>query len=266
MHIKRWITGIIAIPILIYIIGPGPRWLLYSIFFLSALTALAEFYSISSGNLPIFIKVSTYVLVFLLFLSFYIGQILFTPFIIALWAFVPIAYYMFRYSSSNPRSLSGMGNAVLGPVYVALPLAMMILIDKRPNGYLWIFFLLTVIFANDTGAFYIGRIWGRHKLYESVSPNKTWEGAIGGMLFSLLTAFIFLRLLSIYKFGWSIVVLVLVMTAMAQIGDLAESMLKRNKGIKDSGKILPGHGGFLDRIDGLLFSVPVLYAFLTWTI
>lgn len=266
MHLKRWITGIVAIPILIYIIGPGPRWLLYSIFFLSSLTALAEFFNISSIKLPIFIKVSTYMLMFLLFLTFYMGQLLFIPFIIVLWAFVPVAYYMFIYSSSNPESLAGIGNAVLGPVYVALPLAMMILIDKRPNGNLWIFFLLTVIFANDTGAFYFGKIWGKHKLYESVSPNKTWEGAIGGMLFGLLTAFIFLRIINIYKFGWSIFVLVLVMIVMAQIGDLAESMLKRNKGIKDSGKILPGHGGFLDRIDGLLFSVPVLYLFLTWTI
>ena len=266
MHFKRWITAIVAIPVLIYIIGPGPRWLLYSIFFLSSLAALSEFYHMVSKEPPLWIRISNYTLAFLLFFIFYRNQILFAPVIIALWAFIPMTYYMFMYSTSDPDTLSITGNSVLGPIYVVLPLAMMVLIDKRPNGNIWLFFLLAVIFANDTGAFYAGKFLGKHKLYKPVSPNKTWEGTIGGVLLSLLTAYVFLRILRIHAFGRSIFVLVLVMTIMAQIGDLVESMLKRHKGIKDSGKILPGHGGFLDRIDGLLFSIPVLYFFLVWSV
>ncbi|MBN1847295.1 MAG: phosphatidate cytidylyltransferase [Deltaproteobacteria bacterium] len=266
MHLKRWITAIIAIPILIYIIGPGPRWLLYSIFFLSSLAALSEFYNIVSNELPRYIRVLNYTLAFLLFLIFYMNQILFAPGIIAFWAFIPIAYYMFTYSKTESATLDAMGGSVLGPIYIVLPLAMMVLIDKRPSGNMWLFFLLAVIFANDTGAYYAGKLFGRHKLYEKVSPKKTWEGAIGGLLVSLLTAYVFLRILRIHVFDWHIFVLVLVMTIIAQIGDLAESMLKRHKGIKDSGTMLPGHGGFLDRIDGLLFSIPILYFFLIWTV
>ena len=266
MHIKRWITAIIAIPILIYTIGSGPRWFLYSIFFLSSIFALMEFYQMACFGLPRFIRISNYILTFLLFLAFYIGQVLFTPIILVFWAFVPMTYYMFRYSSFDSESFSDMGSAVLGPIYIALPLAMMVLIDKQPKGNMWLFFLLAVIFANDTGAFYFGKLLGKHKLHKSVSPNKTWEGAIGGTALSLLVAFVFLRIFTIHKFDWTIFILVLLMTVIAQIGDLAESMFKRYKGIKDSGRILPGHGGFLDRVDGLLFAIPVLYGFLIWRI
>jgi phosphatidate cytidylyltransferase len=135
-----------------------------------------------------------------------------------------------------------------------------------PNGSYWIFFLLIVTFANDTGAFYFGKSMGRHKLYEAVSPNKTWEGAIGGLLSSLIIAFIFLRIFQLHKLSIYIFILVLIMSIASQLGDLCESMIKRIQGIKDSGNLLPGHGGMLDRIDGLLFSIPVLYFYLNYAI
>jgi phosphatidate cytidylyltransferase len=266
MHIKRWITAVIAIPILIYIIGPGPRWLLHLIFLLSSLIALSEFYLMASKPLSLWIRVFSLALTLLLFLIVHINQILMMPVIFILWAIIPLSYYLFTYPPSDSDVMNEIGYVVLGPLYVALPLAMMILIDKRPNGNMWLFFLLAVIFANDTGAFYCGKIMGRHKLYPLISPNKTWEGAVGGILLSILTAFVFLQIWHIDMFNWGILVLVITMTILAQVGDLAESMLKRNKGIKDSGKILPGHGGLLDRIDGLLFAIPALYFFLIWTI
>jgi phosphatidate cytidylyltransferase len=143
---------------------------------------------------------------------------------------------------------------------------MLLMIHLRHDGKIWIFFLLSVIFASDTGAFYFGKFLGKHKLYAAISPNKTWEGAVGGLLSSIIVALLFLRILKFHQFSLTIVILALALSIAGQTGDLAESMLKRNHGIKDSGKILPGHGGILDRIDGLLFSIPILYVFLTWAL
>ena len=153
--------------------------------------------------------------------------------------------------------------ALMGPVYTALPLALLIFIDMRPQGHLWIFFLLTVVFACDTGAFYFGRSFGKHKLHERVSPGKTWEGAFGGVFCSLLAAMLFIKFIDLHPFNVSLILLVITLAIASQIGDLAESVLKRNQGVKDSGSILPGHGGILDRIDGLLFAIPVLFFYLS---
>jgi phosphatidate cytidylyltransferase len=144
---------------------------------------------------------------------------------------------------------------------------MLLHIDRYyPKGSIWIFFLLAVIFASDTGAFYAGKFFGKHKLYEAISPGKTWEGAIGGLLSSLIIAFFFLKIIPLHRLDINILILAASLSVAGQIGDLSESMLKRNYGVKDSGHILPGHGGILDRIDGLLFCIPVLYVYLSFSI
>lgn len=266
MHAKRWLTGIIAIPALIYIIGPGPRWLFFGLLSVVSVVGLIEFYGMTASELPKFVRRSCYLLTLLLFAAFYMRQVLLAPFIIALWAFVPMTIFLVTHPSPNQQLTSDISKAVLGPIYVGLPLAMLLMIHLRPNGKIWIFFLISVIFANDTGAFYFGKFLGRHKLYGAISPNKTWEGAIGGLLSSIIVALLFLRILRFHELNLTIMILVLALSITGQIGDLVESMLKRNHGIKDSGKILPGHGGILDRIDALLFSIPILYIFLTWAL
>jgi phosphatidate cytidylyltransferase len=266
MHMKRWLTGIIAAPLLIYMIWAGPRLLFYLFLFITAVTALAEFYRMAPSRLPKVVRLFSYFIALLLFLIFAVKQVLLIPIIIGLWAIVPMTFYMLIRPVPDGRWITDMGMAVLGPIYICLPLAMLILIDLRPEGNIWIFFLLIVIFTNDTGALYSGMLFGRHKLYESVSPNKTWEGAVGGLISSYIAAVVFLYFSKIHGLMLDIFILVLLLSLMAQIGDLVESMLKRMYGIKDSGRILPGHGGVLDRIDALLFSIPVLYVYLTWTI
>jgi phosphatidate cytidylyltransferase len=263
MHLKRWLTGIVAIPILIAIIGFGPRWIFYILLLFASITSLMEYYGITASDMPRFVRWSGYSLTLLLFVVFSMGPLAFAPVIIVLWAFVPMTFFMLTHSEPSKEWTTYIGKAVLGPVYVGLPLAMLVLIDIRPNGKMWIFFLLTVIFANDTGAFYFGKLFGKHKLYEAVSPNKTWEGAVGGVLCSIIAALWFMHLLGLQPIEITIFILVLALSITSQIGDLSASMLKRNHGVKDSGKILPGHGGMLDRIDGLLFSIPILYLFLT---
>ena len=222
-----------------------------------------EFYGITASDTPRFVRWSGYFLTSLLFVVLSMRQLLLAPVIIVLWAFFPMTFFMLTHAEPSKEWTTYIGKAVLGPIYVGLPLAMLVLIDIRPYGKMWIFFLLTVIFANDTGAFYFGRFFGKHKLYEAVSPNKTWEGAIGGLLCSIIAAFWFMHLLRLRPMDIIVLVLVLALSITGQIGDLSASMLKRNHGVKDSGKILPGHGGMLDRIDGLLFAIPILYLFLT---
>ncbi|MEE9609733.1 MAG: phosphatidate cytidylyltransferase [Desulfatiglandales bacterium] len=266
MHLKRWLTGIILVPVLIYIIGFAPRWLFYLLILTASLAGLTEYYGITASDLPKFIRRTSYCITVLIFVVFYMRQFLLVPVIIVLWAFIPMTFFMLRHDSPNQQWTADTGKSVLGPIYIVLPLAMLVLIDLQPNGKLWIFFLLVVIFAGDTGAFYFGRLFGKHKLYERISPGKTWEGAIGGLICGVISAFWFLHILRLHKIDLGMLVLVLALSMMGQIGDLAESMLKRNHAVKDSGKILPGHGGMLDRIDSLLFSIPVLYLFLIWSI
>jgi phosphatidate cytidylyltransferase len=265
MQLKRWITAIIGCPILIYLIWSGKGWPFYTLLCAAAIVGLFEFYNMTSPGVPRFVIWANLAITVFIFFVFGWRKPLIDPVIlISLWAIVPMAYYMLFHPAPDPRRTGDLGRLILGPVYICLPLAMLIMIDMRPNGKLWILFLLTVIFANDTGAFYFGRIFGRHKLYEAVSPKKTWEGSFGGVLTSLAAAAVFLVVFGFHKVDFSILILVLFLAAAAQIGDLAESYLKRNHNIKDSGTILPGHGGMLDRIDALLFSIPVLYLFLNW--
>lgn len=120
---------------------------------------------------------------------------------------------------------------------------------------------LVILWANDTGAYLAGRSFGRNKLFERISPNKTWEGFVGGFLLALAIALNLEKYLGeLQMWQWS--VMALIISCFGTWGDLVESMLKRHLGVKDSGKILPGHGGLLDRFDGLLVSVPLVFLFL----
>ena len=269
MLLKRWLTSIIAVPILIYVIGIGHPLLFYTLLLGASLMGLLEFYNMTCYSLPRFIRWAGYLLTFLLFVAIYNGQYLEIPVIIAFSTFAPMTFFMLKQPVPSRQNTTDIGKAVLGPIYVGLPLVMLMHIHRHypgGKGYIWVFFLLVVVFANDTGAFYLGKLFGKHKLYEAMSPGKTWEGAIGGGLCSILAAFWFLRIIPLHTLDLSILSLVLFISIMAPIGDLAESMIKRAHGVKDSGRILPGHGGILDRIDGLLFSIPVLYLFLNWSV
>jgi len=267
MHLKRWTTGIIGAALLVFLISIQARWPFYIFLFVASLISLNEFLNITAKDIPRFLRSSGYCITFILFLIFTIKQILLLPAVIFLFFGIPLIFHMLAYrSSDNKWNKEVIEKAVIGPIYICLPIAMLILVDMHPNGNIWIFFLLAVIFANDTGAFYAGKTLGRHKLYREVSPNKTWEGAFGGLILGLIIAFIFLKVdaLKVHNPDIGILCLVIGLSIAAQAGDLVESMIKRIYGVKDSGSILPGHGGALDRIDGLLFAIPVLYAYVAF--
>jgi len=267
MHLKRWITGIIGAALLVFLISSETRWPFYLFLFVASVIGLNEFLNITAKGLPAFLKFSSFILTLFLFLVIVLKQILLLPVVLVLLAAVPLAFQMFMYASFDKKwNRADIEKVIIGPVYVCLPLAMLILIDMQPEGNIWIFFLLAVIFANDTGALYAGKVFGRHKLYPAVSPNKTWEGSVGGLITGLIVAIIFLKIeaLKVHAIDPAILFLVVGLSAATQIGDLVESMIKRSYGVKDSGSILPGHGGMLDRVDGPLFAIPVLYAYLVW--
>ncbi len=122
------------------------------------------------------------------------------------------------------------------------------------------FFFLN--WLNDTGAYIVGVPFGKHKLFKRISPKKSWEGFIGGVFFSIITAILLSRFFTVLQLqDW--IVIALIVVVFSTMGDLVESMLKRYLGIKDSGKILPGHGGMLDRFDGVIFSTPIVFAYLS---
>jgi phosphatidate cytidylyltransferase len=147
----------------------------------------------------------------------------------------------------------------LGILYIPLLLSHLGLIRMLPNGIQWIFLLLVIVMAGDTGAFYTGSTIGKRKLYPVVSPKKSIEGALGGLIGSLVGAFIakatFFTELSVFD----CIAAALLLGCLGQLGDLFESMLKRSFGVKDSGKIIPGHGGLLDRLDSILFAAPAAF-------
>lgn len=166
-----------------------------------------------------------------------------------------------RYSRID-NGLLFLGSGCLGILYISFSLAHLVLIRSLPQGAGWLLVLTAITAGGDTGAYYIGSTLGRHKLCPHISPKKTVEGAIGGisaaMLCALATGWYFLPQISLYLIGLAALLLSLASIA----GDLTESIIKRSVGVKDSGRLLYGHGGVLDRIDSLLLAGPILYYFL----
>jgi phosphatidate cytidylyltransferase len=135
---------------------------------------------------------------------------------------------------------------------------------RQENGPNWVYFLLAVIFIGDTGAYFIGKPFGRHKLAPLASPNKTWEGGIGGVVFACLAGIAAQQILLPEAVLWKAAVFAFIVHVVAQFSDPLESLFKRAAGVKDSSNILPGHGGFLDRIDSMILAAPLYYYLLKY--
>jgi phosphatidate cytidylyltransferase len=150
--------------------------------------------------------------------------------------------------------------AVLGLVYVVMLPLYLVKLHRFPAGVHFVLLFLFIVWMNDIGAYFVGKKFGRRKLLPHVSPKKTVEGALGGLASGLLIAAIYKLAFLPGLSGVATIVIPLMVGVTAQIGDLCESFFKRSFDTKDSGSILPGHGGFLDRFDGVVFSLPVMYA------
>ncbi len=179
--------------------------------------------------------------------------------------FVVFVLELFR---NRPQPIANIGFTILGIIYVAVPFTLLHQISYFNNGdfgteynYEILIGYFFVLWANDTGAYLVGRKFGKTKLFERISPKKTWEGSLGGLFFGLLLGYVnSLIFTGLDTITWMALALVIVL--FGSLGDLVESLFKRSLGIKDSGKILPGHGGVLDRFDGIFISAPMVYTYL----
>ena len=180
---------------------------------------------------------------------------------------IPFVFLIFvrELFANTKEPFTNLAYLFLGIFYIGLPMSMLLLVGIEGETYLpnTIFGILLLTWANDSGAYLIGSKIGKTPLFPRISPNKTWEGSIGGAITALIAGFL---LSLVFKeqsmFNWLIIAGLTIV--FGSIGDLIESMLKRSKGVKDSGSFLPGHGGFLDRFDAFIFVVPFVAAFLLY--
>jgi phosphatidate cytidylyltransferase len=262
-HLKRWITGLSALLVLIVCVVAGGA-LLSVLVGLACLVCLWEYFRIACppGTRPIVepILLLGYAGGAALIACAHADRLDLMPVVLTLSVLAGGLISLFCFPSKR-GVVELAAKQIQGLCYIALPLSLLILLRMAPDGMTWVFLLCAVIFAGDTAALYAGTLWGRHKLSPSISPGKTVEGALAGLAANLAVGAA-AKALFLSEPGWIACLLFAVAAGgMGQIGDLFESELKRVSNVKDSGGILPGHGGILDRIDALLFAAPVAYIF-----
>lgn len=162
--------------------------------------------------------------------------------------------------TKNRISFNEISFVLMGALYVGFGFYFFYLTRAIENGLPLFFFVLFNIWATDSGAYFIGRAFGKRKLWPEISPKKTIEGAIGGIVSAVILSIIFQFVYPLFSIPY-VIVIAIIIAVFGQLGDLVESALKRHYGVKDSGNILPGHGGILDRFDSLIFVLPVLHLF-----
>lgn len=184
------------------------------------------------------------------------------PLIALLLLFAPLVFLdqLFR---KNPTPFTGVAHTLLGWIYVMVPFFCFFSIAFNGDSFVWELPLgfMFLLWANDTGAYLTGRAFGKNKLFERISPGKTWEGFVGGILSAILVAVSLSNYTEVMPL-WQWIAIAVIVGGIGTLGDLTESMLKRSLHVKDSGNLLPGHGGLLDRFDGLLLAAPAVYVFL----
>ena len=267
---QRLITGILGSAAIITGVSLGP-WTYFLIFFIICLFTLLEFYKlVGLDGLAPQKAYGTLCGVLIYGLSFFIegkipiqGEVMPPRLYILIFPLISCIYMIKLYKKFERKPFTNIAFTFLGIFYVAVPFALLnvAVYDDGRYNYEIILGLLLILWASDTGAYFAGTRFGKRKLFERISPKKSWEGFVGGailaMVFVLGLAY-YLHSLTLQQ--WVIVGLIIIVGG--TFGDLIESLLKRSIEIKDSGDSLPGHGGFLDRFDGLLISAPFIAAYL----
>lgn len=261
--LKRVVTGLILIPAVIYIVLYTSAFWVFAAVSVLTLLSFLEFNNLSvlkarhsrTDMLGVLAGVS------MPFFIYFSGKEA-VPAVIAGALFIFLLNGLFD-GRELKDSATDIACKTMGVVYIALPFSYLILLRGLEGGRWWILFLLVLIWSNDTFAYITGRAVGSHGL-SSISPKKTVEGAIGGVIGGVAAAWLFNFFFNMGLSYAAVAVLAAVIGLVALAGDLAESLLKRAAGVKDSGSILPGHGGILDRVDSLLFPIPLLYYILIW--
>ena len=254
---KIW-TAIFIVPPVIFLIAVGSPAVLILMVLLATFLGLREFYSLA---LPSSKRIERWVGIGLgLVASIVVTQgnmeIVF-PFFVLLLIFLSI---LFMATSQNLSStISHMGIVFFGIFYIGFLLSHVSLIRNMADGKQWVLFLIATVWVGDISAFIGGSLFGKHKLYPKISPNKTYEGLAGAIIGSILVAFLFASFFLPQLEKGDVILVAIGLGFLGQLGDFTESMLKRSAQVKDSGSLIPGHGGMLDRLDSFLFSAPFLH-------
>ena len=255
-------SGVVLIPIVVYIVLFTPPYWILAVSTILTFLALLEFSGLGLHKKrdAAFDLVGAFSGAFVVPLLFFCGLEAFLP------ALAGLVFVFYLYGLLSKRELTeaslDLSHKVLGLAYLALPLSFLALLAEFEQGRFWLLFLLVVIWSNDTFAYLFGRKLGRHKLARVISPKKTVEGAIAGVAGGAAVGLVFVHFTGMDSAPLNTVAITVVVGLVAMAGDLAESLLKRGAGVKDSGTIIPGHGGVLDRIDSLIFPIPLLYYYL----
>ena len=252
-------TAFILLGILFLVIQYAPLIVFFLLLQVIILTALVEFYNLADRKKVFPQRALGAACALIIGASFYFPHLGFERGLF-ICLFAACAYFIVRISSlerlaSFPQSISV---TFFGVLYLGFTLNFLYRI-RLENGIFSLYFLLAVVFIGDTGAYFIGKLFGRKKMTPIASPNKTWEGSAGGILFACLGAMAARELLFPDIVLWKALLCGILVHASAQISDPLESLFKRAVGIKDSSNVLPGHGGFLDRIDSLILASPLFY-------
>jgi len=293
--IKRIATAVVLIPLVLLLVLKAPLSLLAVVSGAIALLAIAEFLRLVKPYGVQKLSVATYVFVaiFFVFVIFACNNrtpedgttaILYGIAVMAGFApFVFLTMAMRRADLKTGYPAAAASTFAFG--YIAIPMALLVAMRQQPAGAIWTIYTLLAVWAGDIFAYFVGKALGRHLMSPEISPKKTWEGAAASVIASVLIGTLWIQhapaisstLLRVGlidrrdgMFGleqpqlWPIILLSAVVNVAAQLGDLVESLIKRGAGVKDSGTLLPGHGGMLDRIDAMLFAVPVVWAWGAW--
>lgn len=295
--LKRIATAVVLIPIVLLLMLRAPVWLLTIVAAAVALITIHEFLKLTESYGVEPLPLPTYLFTALFFLVVALSAEGETPlpftgkFLVMVGFAAAIAPFIFLTRAMRGENLRAGYPAAAASVfaftYIALPMGMLVQLREQAAGAIYVLYLLLVVWAGDIFAYFVGKSIGRHRMSPRISPKKTWEGAAASVIASVAVAWLLfghaepissallhaglitraggMYGLEIPDLG-PIVVLTIVLNIAAQLGDLVESLIKRGAGVKDSGAILPGHGGMLDRIDALLFAAPVLWYYAIWRV
>jgi len=261
MHWKRWLSGLIIAPCLILFVLFAPPWLFLLLILSLTLLGLREFYAMSLPGIGQNERIIGLLLGILLPLTIYPPDLRWFIAGLAFLLLFLLILALFQREEFLVR-VDKVSKHLLGLFYVSFLLAHFILMHKLEKGRVWLLFTLVVVYFGDTTAFYVGRAWGQKKLAPKISPSKTVEGGLGAVGGSIAGALGFKFLFFPQLPFWHALALALGVGVIGQCGDLAESLVKRSANVKDSGTLIPGHGGLLDRIDSVLFAGPLVYYYI----
>lgn len=261
MKYAREVTAAVLGPIAIWTIGWSHTYVFDAAVAICAALALHEFLMLGRKK-GYFIPVALCIAIMCFIVAaFVLEEVSVEMGVFVALLVIPASYVMS--GSSLEKSLEASGIATMATMYVGMLGGSLIRLrnDFHEIGPKLVFFLLLVVWLGDTGAYYVGRTFGKHKMSPHISPKKTIEGAVGGLVMSMITAVV-IQMTFFKEFPLIHAIIAGAILSLAgMIGDLAESMWKRSANVKDSGTLLPGHGGFLDRFDSVLFTAPILYTY-----